>query len=98
VGHEAFGGQGAAQGGPYRPLVVDDQDARPGYRPWWRAQLARHVLVGHGAATAPARAAQPWNTMPTLILRIPDRQVQKSDDPERFWAGSRSPPSSFPAR
>ena len=43
---------------------------------WPRAQLARHVLVGHGAATAPARAAQPWNTMPTLIVRIPDRQVQ----------------------
>jgi hypothetical protein len=32
VGHEAFGGQGAAQGGPSRLLVVDDQDARPGYR------------------------------------------------------------------
>jgi hypothetical protein len=76
VDHEAFRGQGAAEGGPDRVLVVDDQDTRPGHGRRRRAHVAGNPLVGHGLATAPARAAPPWNTKPMLMVRIPHHQVQ----------------------
>jgi hypothetical protein len=55
---EPFGGQRPAQGGPYRLLVVDDQDTRPDHR---TRQDVRSgcFLTDHGMLTVPDRAGLP---------------------------------------